>query len=131
MHQLIRRSCRENHFLDWMVQTCHKQLTYTAIRVWTIQHPLPPARIVCFFSLLELQKTLLSHPLKILRPKTKTPGNSSFLTTSGNSTLFLIIARNSSCNFFNTLGNSRSSIPPVCFFWNSPMKEYLNSPLSI
>ena len=38
------------------------------------------------------QKTggLLSHPLESLRPKTKTPEYSTFLTTSGSSTLFLI-----------------------------------------
>ena len=52
----------------------------------SLNHPTPSA----IFHSQKLHKVLLSHPLEILRPKTKTPGNSTFLITSGNSTLFLI-----------------------------------------
>ena len=55
-------------------------------------HPAPsrPRFFFFFFHSQTLHKILLSHPLKILRPKTKTPRNSTFLITSGTSTLFLI-----------------------------------------
>ena len=64
-----------------------------------------------FFSLLETPQGFVITPLGDLRSKTKSPGNSTFFITFGNSTLFLI-------NLF-------------VFLWNIPMKECLNFPLSI
>ena len=91
-------------------------------------NPSSPEFLV-FLSLLETP-----HPLETLRPKTKTPGNYTFLITSRNSTLSLINPRKFLFQFlqypleFHILNPPP---PPVCFFWNSPMKECLNSPLSI
>ena len=48
----------------------------------------PP--FLSFFHTYKLHKILLSHPLEILRPKTKAPENSTFLITSENSVLFSI-----------------------------------------
>ena len=92
-----------------------------------LNHPTPSV----IFHSQKLQKILLSHPLEILSPKTKTPGNSTFFITSGNSTLFLINPWKFLCNFFNIPGNTVTSTPLFVSFWNSPMKESLSSPLSI
>ena len=63
----------------------------------------------------KLHKIVL-HPLKILRPKTKTLGevpHDFFLITPGNSPLFLINPGKYMCYFFNTNGLS--------FLLNSPL----------
>ena len=97
-----------------------------------LNHPTPPRPgFFFFFHSQTLHKTLLSHPLKILRPKSKTPGNSTFLITSGNSTLFLIKPRKFLLQFLQYPWEFHMFNLLFVFFWNSPMKECLNSPLSI
>ena len=68
---------------------------------------------------------LLSHPLEILGPKTKTPGNSTFLITSGNSTLSLINVKKFLLQFLQYPLEFHILNPPVCFFLEYPNEGML------
>ena len=64
----------------------------------------------------------------MLRPKTKTTGNSSFLITSENSTLFLINPWTFLLLFLQYPREFTILYLLFGFLWNSPMKECFNPP---
>ena len=77
-----------------------------------------PKNFQIFFNSKKLHKILLSHPLEILRPKIKIPGNSPVLITSGNSTLPLSNAWKFLLQFFHySWGFHILNPPPPCLFF--------------
>ena len=98
--------------------------------VHTFLKPLPFGIFRSFFHTKKLPQNFVITPLGSLWPETKTPGNSTFLVTSENSTLFLTNPWNFFLLFLQYPWEFHILYPPFCFFfWNSPMKKWLNYPL--